>query len=65
MLQACARPILILHGTHDTCFPITVARRLHTELPASTLAEIPSAGHMTHFDNLGPWLAATRHFLHG
>jgi pimeloyl-ACP methyl ester carboxylesterase len=63
ILRAWARPVLILHGAHDTGFPITVARRLHTELAASALAEIPDAGHMTHFDNPAPWLAAIRQFL--
>jgi pimeloyl-ACP methyl ester carboxylesterase len=63
ILHARGRPVLILHGARDTGFPITVARRLHTDLPASTLAEIPDAGHMTHFDNPTPWLAAIRRFL--
>ena len=63
VLHAWGRPVLILHGARETCFPIAVARRLHTELPTSTLAEIPDAGHMTHFDNPTPWLAAVRRFL--
>jgi pimeloyl-ACP methyl ester carboxylesterase len=53
-------PVLILHGVHDICFPIGVARRLQAALPAAVLAEVPEAGHMTHFDNPGPWLAAIR-----
>jgi len=63
ILRTWAHPVLILHGAHDTAFPVTVARRLHTDLPASTLAEIPDAGHMTHFDNPTPWLTAIRQFL--
>jgi pimeloyl-ACP methyl ester carboxylesterase len=63
LLKAWNRPILILHGSRDLCFPVDVARRLHATLPASTLAEIPAAGHMTHFDNPPAWLAAIRDFL--
>ena len=63
ILRSWAHPVLILHGARETCFPIAVARRLHDELPTSALAEIPDAGHMAHFDNPTPWLAAVRRFL--
>jgi pimeloyl-ACP methyl ester carboxylesterase len=53
-------PILIVHGVHDMCFPIGVARRLRDALPTAVLAEIPEAGHMTHFDNPTPFLTAIR-----
>jgi pimeloyl-ACP methyl ester carboxylesterase len=62
-LNAWGGPVLILHGAREMVFPVDVARRLHAEVPASTLAEIPGAAHMAHFDNPRPWLAAIRSFL--
>lgn len=56
-------PVLIVHGTMDTVFPIAVARRLRTALPAGVLAEVPDAGHMAHFDNPDAWRTAIRTFL--
>jgi pimeloyl-ACP methyl ester carboxylesterase len=44
-------------------YPVSVARRLHAELPASTLVEVPQAAHMAHFDNPTAWLGAIRAFL--
>lgn len=44
-------PVLILHGSREMAFPAGLARKLHSALPASALAEIPEAGHMAHFDN--------------
>jgi pimeloyl-ACP methyl ester carboxylesterase len=58
-------PVLIVHGQREMGFPIGVARRLHAEVPASSLAEIPEAAHMTHFDNPEAWTAAVRGFLTG
>ena len=63
VLRDWGRPVLILHGAKEMVFPIGVARRLHTELPASILAEIPDAAHMTHFDDPARWQAAIRRFL--
>jgi pimeloyl-ACP methyl ester carboxylesterase len=65
LLRAWNRPTLILHGERDLCFPITVARRLHAALPESTLAEIPAAGHMAHFDAPDAWTGEIRDFLAG
>jgi len=58
-----AGPVLIVHGRREMAFPVGVARKLHAALPASTLAEIPDAAHMAHFDNPSAWLAAIRAFL--
>ena len=58
-----AGPVLIVHGHREMAFPVGVARKLHAALPASTLAEIPDAAHMAHFDNPSAWLAAIRAFL--
>jgi pimeloyl-ACP methyl ester carboxylesterase len=63
LLRDWGRPVLILHGAKEMSFPVGVARRLHATLPASTLAEIPDAAHMAHFDNPERWLAEIRAFL--
>ncbi|WIM92493.1 alpha/beta hydrolase [Actinoplanes oblitus] len=63
VLSDWGRPVLILHGQKEMSFPLETARRLHAVLPASTLAEIPDAAHMAHFDNPAEWLAAIRRFL--
>lgn len=63
VLRDWARPLLILHGAREMSFPIGVARRLHAELPASILVEVPEAAHMAHFDNPERWLTAVREFL--
>jgi pimeloyl-ACP methyl ester carboxylesterase len=63
VLRQWGGPVLILHGSHEMAFPVGVAGRLHAELPASTLAEVPDAAHMAHFDNPQAWLTAIREFL--
>jgi pimeloyl-ACP methyl ester carboxylesterase len=56
-------PVLLLQGAREMSFPIGLARRLHAEVPASTLVEVPDAAHMAHFDNPAVWLGAVRDFL--
>lgn len=63
LLREWGGSLLILHGSREMAFPVSLARRLHAALPASTLAEIPDAAHMTHFDNPEAWLSAVRAFL--
>ncbi|MFF5080702.1 alpha/beta fold hydrolase [Actinoplanes sp. NPDC000266] len=63
VLREWGGPALVVHGARDMGFPVGVARRLHAELPGSTLAEIPEAAHMAHFDDPEAWLAAVRAFL--
>jgi pimeloyl-ACP methyl ester carboxylesterase len=63
VLRDWGAPVLILHGSREMAFPVNLARRLHAALPASTLAEIPEAAHMAHFDNPVAWLSAIRAFL--
>jgi pimeloyl-ACP methyl ester carboxylesterase len=63
VLRQWGGPVLILHGSREMAFPVGVARRLHADLPASTLAEVPDAAHMAHFDNRLAWLTAIREFL--
>jgi pimeloyl-ACP methyl ester carboxylesterase len=62
-LRSWGGPVLVLHGEHDMTFPVEAARRLHAEVPAATLAEIPGAAHMAHFDDPAAWLSAIRAFL--
>ena len=62
-LRSWGGPALILQGVREMTFPIETARRLHRELPGSTLAEVPDAAHMAHFDNPGFWVRAIREFL--
>jgi pimeloyl-ACP methyl ester carboxylesterase len=64
VLRTWAGPVLILHGCREMVFPVSLARELHTALPASALAEIPDAAHMAHFDNPQAWLAGIRGFLY-
>ena len=63
ILREWGRPTLILHGLREMSYPVSLARRLHAALPASTLIEIPEAAHMAHFDNPRAWLAGIRAFL--
>jgi pimeloyl-ACP methyl ester carboxylesterase len=63
VLRRWGGPVLVLHGAREMVFPIGVARRLHAELPASRLVEVPDAAHMAHFDNPEYWLDAVRGFL--
>jgi pimeloyl-ACP methyl ester carboxylesterase len=56
-------PVLLVQGAREMSFPIGVARRLHAEVPASTLIEVPEAAHMAHFDNPTVWVSAIRDFL--
>ena len=65
LLRDWSGPVLIVQGRHDRGFPVSLARRLHAELPGSVLAEIPRAAHMAHFDNPDAWRRAVRAFLTG
>jgi len=49
-LQKTGKPTLLIWGEQDQQVPIKFAQRLHREIPASTLALIPNAGHMSLFD---------------
>ncbi|MEU8821462.1 alpha/beta hydrolase [Actinoplanes sp. NPDC048796] len=63
VLREWGGPALLLQGVRDMGFPVELARRLHGELPSSTLVEVPEAAHMAHFDNPDAWLSAIRAFL--
>jgi pimeloyl-ACP methyl ester carboxylesterase len=63
VLREWGGPVLLVQGAREMCFPVGVARRLHAELPASTLIEVPEASHMAHFDNPQAWQGAIRQFL--
>lgn len=55
--------VLIVHGEREMSFPPEVARRLHADLPGSTIAMIADAAHMAHFDAPAAWHGAVRRFL--
>ncbi|MEV4351805.1 alpha/beta hydrolase [Actinoplanes sp. NPDC049596] len=63
VLREWGGPVLLLQGAREMSFPISLARRLHAEVPTSTLVEVPDAAHMAHFDNPAAWLSALRDFL--
>ena len=65
ILQKCRKPILILHGAQDMCFPVECAYRLHAQLAGSTLKVLDGAGHMAHFERPDAWAHHIRRFLQG
>lgn len=65
VLREWGGPVLLLHGAREMSYPVEVARRLHAEVPGSTLVEIPEAAHLAQFDNAPAWTSAIRDFLRG
>jgi pimeloyl-ACP methyl ester carboxylesterase len=63
ILQAFAKPILILHGEQDMGFPVQLAYRLHAAVPGTQLAVIPQTAHMCHFEKPDVWSNHIRQFL--
>jgi len=45
-IGALTAPILILWGSHDRFFPLSVGEELHRLIPSSRLTVIPNAGHL-------------------
>jgi pimeloyl-ACP methyl ester carboxylesterase len=56
-------PILFLHGSHDTTAPVSLATRAAGQIDSAQLVIIDGAGHMTHVDEPGQWIAALESFL--
>lgn len=56
-------PILLLHGSHDTTVPVSLATRGARQIPNARVAVIDGAGHMTHVDEPDQWIAALESFL--
>ena len=56
-------PVLILHGEKDMRFPVSVARRLKSEVPSAELKVIHQAGHLAYLENLEEWCAMVRNFI--
>ncbi len=61
-----ARPALVVVGARDPVVPVAQARWLAANLPCATLLEIPTAGHLPHWEAaeqvdqaIDAWLAAT------
>jgi pimeloyl-ACP methyl ester carboxylesterase len=62
-LRSTRTPTLIVHGEKDMRFPISVARRLHAEVPHSQLEVLARTGHMAQIEAPREWIAAVRRFL--
>ena len=56
-------PTLILHGRHDFRFPVSVAQRLHNQVPETRLEILEKAGHLAHIEQTGPGLHAVDGFI--
>ncbi|MEP6666262.1 MAG: alpha/beta hydrolase [Nocardioidaceae bacterium] len=63
VLRDLDRPVLILHGAQDMCFPVQLAQRLHAAVPTSQLHIIDQAGHMAQFEQPERWSTAVVEFL--
>jgi pimeloyl-ACP methyl ester carboxylesterase len=62
-LAALGIPILALHGRQDMTFPARLAEYTAEHIPAARAVILDQAGHMTHIDRPGAWLAAVAEFL--
>jgi pimeloyl-ACP methyl ester carboxylesterase len=49
-LRVMGKPTLIIWGENDAQMPLTLAQRLHHDIPESRLVIIPGAGHLVLFD---------------
>jgi pimeloyl-ACP methyl ester carboxylesterase len=56
-------PTLIIHGDKDMRFPVSLAVRLHSEVPASSLSVIPGVGHMAQFEAEQEWVSRINDYL--
>jgi 2-succinyl-6-hydroxy-2,4-cyclohexadiene-1-carboxylate synthase len=56
-------PILLLHGSHDTTAPASLAIKAAGRLANARAVVIDGAGHMTHVDEPEQWIAAVESFL--
>ncbi len=62
-LQKTGKPTLLIWGEQDQQVPVKFAQRLHREIPGSTLAILPNAGHMSLFDAPDAVAAALSDFI--
>jgi pimeloyl-ACP methyl ester carboxylesterase len=62
-LAALGLPILLLHGRQDMTFPAALAQQAAALIPAARAVILSGAGHMTHVDQPGQWIAALSGFL--
>ncbi len=63
ILRASMLPVLILHGQNDMRFPVSLAQRLHVQIPNSKLAILKNSGHMAHVDETDDFIANIQSFL--
>lgn len=57
-------PTLLLYGDQDQRAPLSVARALHSSIPASTLVVMPGVGHVSSVEAAELFSTEVRRFLH-
>lgn len=62
-LDAAAREMLLLWGTHDTATPLWMGRMIEKRMPGSALIELDGAGHYAFLEQPGRFLAIVRSYL--
>jgi pimeloyl-ACP methyl ester carboxylesterase len=62
MLGTISAPTLLLWGENDQRSPARIAQALHAKIPASELALIPNAGHVSNMEQPGAFNARVRRF---
>ena len=63
LINSTNKQLLIVHGQNDLRFPLSVAQKLHQNVPASELVVINGAGHLAHLEKLNEWVNAVGTFL--
>lgn len=64
-LRSFPRPVLMVHGDHDTGVPVARAEHAARRLPEVRLVVVPNAGHWVQRDRPDIVLPAILDFLHG
>ena len=58
-------PTLVLVGLADAVYPVEISRRMHEQIPDSTLAIVPGASHAAVFEKPGEAAAAVASWAEG
>jgi pimeloyl-ACP methyl ester carboxylesterase len=62
-LAALGKPILLLHGRQDLCYPAGLADQAAAAIPTARAVILDEAGHMAHIDQPGQWITVVAAFL--
>lgn len=65
LLSGLEMPVLFVAGEEDRLTPVDIARGMHARVPGSTLATIPSAGHLSNIERPDLFNDALAAFLAG